>query len=112
MFSSGNHEFEDRVHVDGDEGVIHFRPLIKEDEGDYRCHAFNDAGEDSDTGRLRVLSNLPHFCFCCLSNEICAIFILFLILCTSLFEENCNFQSLQVIVAIHTVQVFVDFCLC
>ena len=59
MFSSGNHEFGDRVHVDGDEGLIHFRPLLKEDEGDYRCRAFNDAGEDFATGHLRVLGNSP-----------------------------------------------------
>jgi len=71
VFSSGNHEFEDRVQVDGDEGVIHFRPLIKEDEGDYRCRAFNDAGVDSTTGHLRVLSNFPYsFCFHPLSNKI------------------------------------------
>ena len=68
LFSSGNHEFEDRVHVDGDEGVIHFRPLIKEDEGDYRCHAFNDAGDDSVTGHLRVLSNY-HILFVAVSYQ-------------------------------------------
>jgi len=61
VFSSGNHEFEDRVQVDGDLGVIHFRPLIKEDEGEYRCHVFSEAGEDSVTGHLTVLSN---YCFC------------------------------------------------
>jgi len=63
VFSSGNHEFEDRVQVDPELGVIHFRPLIKEDEGEYRCHVFNDAGEDDRIGHLEVLSNLPH-CFC------------------------------------------------
>jgi len=56
VFSSGNHEFEDRVQVDGDLGVIHFRPLIKEDEGEYRCHVFSEAGEDSVIGHLQVLS--------------------------------------------------------
>lgn len=61
MFSSGNHEFEDRVQVDPELGVIHFRPLIKEDEGTYRCHVFSEAGEDSMTGHLRVLSNLSHY---------------------------------------------------
>lgn len=70
VFSAGNHEFEDRLQVDGDEGVIHFRPLIKEDEGVYKCHAFNDAGEDFETGRLRVLSNLQYsFCSGHLENE-------------------------------------------
>ena len=57
VFSSGNHEFEDRVQVDGDLGVIHFRPLIKEDEGEYQCHAFSEAGEDFETGHMTVLSN-------------------------------------------------------
>jgi len=78
VFSSGNHEFEDRLQVDGDLGVIHFRPLIKEDEGEYRCHSFSEAGEDSATGYLRVLSNRC-FCFfvscltvcCCSSCPVC-----------------------------------------
>lgn len=57
MFSYGDTEFEDRVQVDGDLGVIHFRPLIKEDEGRYRCHAFSEAGQANVTGYLKVLSN-------------------------------------------------------
>jgi len=35
----------DRVQVDGDSGAIHFRPQHKEDEGQYRCVAFNDVGD-------------------------------------------------------------------
>jgi len=35
----------DRVQVDGDSGTIHFRPQDKDDEGRYRCVAFNDVGE-------------------------------------------------------------------
>ena len=40
--------------VDGDAGIINFRPLTKEDEASYLCRAFNTVGNDSKTIFLRV----------------------------------------------------------
>jgi len=45
----------ERVEVDGNAGNIHFRPIEKGDEGDYKCVATNDVGQDEATGHLRVL---------------------------------------------------------
>ena len=44
----------DRVEVDRDSGNIHFRPLMKDDEGQYECVATNDVGEARGTGYLKV----------------------------------------------------------
>ena len=48
----------DRVQVDIDTGKVHFRPVVKGDEGQYRCKAINKAGEDSQVGKLKVLGKL------------------------------------------------------
>jgi len=45
----------DRIHVDGDSGTIHFRPQLKDDEGDYRCVAFNAVGETETLLHLTVV---------------------------------------------------------
>jgi len=48
VYSQDGNEFAvhstGRIQVDGDSGTIHFRPQHKDDEGRYRCVAFNDAG--------------------------------------------------------------------
>merc|ERR1712226_570225 len=49
----------DRVEVDRDSGNIHFRPLMKDDEGQYECVATNDVGEARGTGYLKVFVR-PH----------------------------------------------------
>lgn len=41
--------------MDGDSGAIHFRPQHKEDEGDYRCVAFNDVGDVETVLHLEVV---------------------------------------------------------
>ena len=46
-----------RVVVDGDTGRVHFKPLRKEDEGDYTCVAINDVGETKSTAFVRVLGS-------------------------------------------------------
>ena len=47
---------EERVFVDRDAGVIHFRPLDRGDEGEYRCEAENQAGSASTEGFFDVIS--------------------------------------------------------
>ncbi|ESO03029.1 hypothetical protein HELRODRAFT_80770 [Helobdella robusta] len=44
-----------RIQVDRDGGQVNFRPLIAEDRGTYKCHAFNDAGESVATAVLTVV---------------------------------------------------------
>ena len=41
--------------VDTEAGVIHFRPIHRDEDGSYKCTAINDAGEDSATGQLNVI---------------------------------------------------------
>jgi len=36
-------------------GIVYFRPLIKSDEGRYRCEAVNTVGQDFASGELLVL---------------------------------------------------------
>ena len=50
------HDQEERVFVDRDAGVIHFRPLDRGDEGEYRCEAENQAGSASTEGFFDVIS--------------------------------------------------------
>jgi neurocan core protein len=45
----------DRIEVDGDAGNVHFRPLHKDDEGKYRCVAFNEVGHTEQELELRVI---------------------------------------------------------
>jgi len=45
----------ERIQVDGDAGMIHFRPQHKDDEGRYRCVAFNDVGETETLIHLKVV---------------------------------------------------------
>ena len=45
----------DHVLVDPDGGAVHFKPLKKSDEGDYKCKASNDVGFVEGTGNLRVI---------------------------------------------------------
>lgn len=41
--------------VDAQAGVIHFRPVHRDEDGEYECVAINDVGEDRATGRLDVI---------------------------------------------------------
>ena len=49
-------DVDDRVFVDHAAGVIHFTPLYRGDDGEYRCKASNRADEASSYGRLTVVS--------------------------------------------------------
>jgi len=44
----------DTVHVDENEGQVHFRPLHKSNEGRYTCKASNDVGQATASDRLTV----------------------------------------------------------
>jgi neurocan core protein len=44
-----------RIIIDGDVGRIEFKPLRKEDEGEYTCIAINDVGEDRSQAKIAVL---------------------------------------------------------
>lgn len=44
-----------RKTIDGDAGLIYYRPLTKEDEATYKCTAFNTAGNDSKPSFLHVI---------------------------------------------------------
>lgn len=41
--------------VDADAGTIHFRPIHRDDDGEYRCVAHNDVGTDEAVGTLDVI---------------------------------------------------------
>ena len=43
--------------VDRDSGAIHFQPLMKSDEGSYRCRAINDVADDFQDGYLTVIGS-------------------------------------------------------
>jgi neurocan core protein len=45
----------DRIHIDSQAGAVHFRPVLKEDEGNYKCKASNDVGFEEATGKLSVI---------------------------------------------------------
>lgn len=48
----------DRIVVEADQGKVHFRPLKKEDEGNYKCKASNDVGFAETTGFVKVVGEL------------------------------------------------------
>ncbi|KAK2191593.1 hypothetical protein NP493_50g02002 [Ridgeia piscesae] len=45
----------ERVQLDKDGGALNFRPLSKYDNGQYRCEAINDVGQDTMEGKLTVI---------------------------------------------------------
>lgn len=45
----------ERVQLDEDGGAVNFRPLSKDDRGQYKCMAINDVGEDTMEGKLTVI---------------------------------------------------------
>ena len=46
--------YDERIFVNRDEGELAFRPVLKADEGKYRCVAFNKAGTVNSMGELFV----------------------------------------------------------
>ena len=46
------------MQLDADGGALNFRPLSKDDLGQYTCVAINDAGEDRSEGKLNVIGEL------------------------------------------------------
>lgn len=53
-----------RRQYDPDGGELTFRPLHKEDEGNYLCKAYNNVGEDQGDLRLNVIGKKTHWEFC------------------------------------------------
>ncbi|KAI0223318.1 Fasciclin-2 [Lamellibrachia satsuma] len=48
----------DRVQLDADGGALNFRPLSRDDHGQYTCVAINVIGEDRAEGKLTVIGEL------------------------------------------------------
>ena len=46
------------MQLDADGGALNFRPLSKEDRGQYTCVAISDVGEDRSEGKLTVIGEL------------------------------------------------------
>lgn len=42
-------------------GTLHFRPLMKSDDGRYRCEAVNTVGRDMADGELLVLGESLYY---------------------------------------------------
>lgn len=51
----------ERVRVDEVGGSLKFLPAKKEDDGNYRCKAYNDAGDQTSDGSVRVLCRCLYF---------------------------------------------------
>jgi len=65
-------------------GVVYFTPVHKDDEGGYNCTAFNDVGDVSSSGYLRVYGNY-------INTKLTSVFVV--VKATALKEQYQNYLS-------------------